>query len=190
MVNFKAGQRDTYGTTDEKLVVAQPEAFVTCAVGGGCGKWDYAVGYTWPYGLNYMGEAPYWKLIGATIQHGNTNLVNHWLQQHANWGLWYAITNYLARNPDQGKVALNDQSLPCGGLFDISGRWQFPHRSHNLGLSADIRGNGGEYSLPRANNSAKQWEFVQLCIDRGGADPNQSTVEDIGTVNQHVHCRW
>jgi murein endopeptidase len=37
------------------------------------------------------------------------------------------------------KVEVNDMSLPRGGLFDHKGNWETPHRTHRLGLNADIQ---------------------------------------------------
>jgi hypothetical protein len=36
-------------------------------------------------------------------------------------------------------LALNDQSLPSGGLFDLNEDWSVPHCSHRRGIDVDIR---------------------------------------------------
>jgi hypothetical protein len=37
------------------------------------------------------------------------------------------------------RLAVNDMSLPWGGLFDLEGTWHHPHKEHRRGIEADVR---------------------------------------------------
>lgn len=45
-------------------------------------------------------------------------------------------------------------SLPYRGIFDLNQNWQGPQFSHSKGTAVDVRGNGGLYSVPSAQQSA------------------------------------
>lgn len=84
----------------------------------------------------------------------------------------------------QGKIAVNDMALPFGGVFDIYFNWQIPHETHYRGTAVDVRGNDRTYAVP----DHLQQEFIDLCHEPFGAI--EYLIEDRGTPNQHIHCRW
>ena len=184
-VHIRAGWRDS-STTDIRRCVGQAERETVCSAAG-CFNNDYAVGYG-PDPLYFVSERPEWIHIGQTPQHYlNNPSYNHWMTSGAAHNLLYATQHYLADHPTQGRIAVNDMSLPFGGLFDISGNWEPSHWEHDKGKAVDVRGNGGQYSLPRSDNNTHQYEFVNLCRAYGAL---LAQVEAIGTTNQHVHCQW
>lgn len=73
------------------------------------------VGYNDIY---YVEEKPEWIHIGSTVRHANSNARSHWMTSTAAYGIFYAAQSFLAANPAQGKIAVNDMSLPFGGNFD------------------------------------------------------------------------
>jgi len=74
------------------------------------------------------------------------------MTSNAAYGIWYTAVAFLNANPGQGKIAVNDMSLPYGGIFDLNQNWQGPHFSHSQGTAVDVRGNGGLYSIPSAHD--------------------------------------
>jgi hypothetical protein len=97
----------------------------------------------------------------------------------AAYGLWNAAVVFLAQHPSQGKIAVNDMSLPFGGLFDIAGSWEPSHWEHNRGRSVDVA-TAGQYGIPPEQAD----EFAQMCKDKGG------TLSQNEPANNHVHCQW
>ncbi|MDP9053454.1 MAG: hypothetical protein M3N93_04015 [Acidobacteriota bacterium] len=119
---------------------------------------------------------------GNTTNHGD-NTFNHWMTTNAAYGIYYTTYKYLQLHPEQGLVAQNDEALPFGGKFDLHDDWNSPHRTHDWGTAADIRGNGGSYAIPSVN----QQEFINYCRDFQAIE---TLIEGPGTSNQHIHCRW
>ncbi len=120
--------------------------------------------------------------------HGG-NEFNHWMTSTAAYGIWYTAVDFLNEHPEQGKIAVNDMSLPFGGIFDIKKNWKTPHINHQRGKSVDVRGNGTlcpgkvHCSVPDSQLD----EFEEICEDSGAI---KVEVEDRGTSNQHIHCQW
>jgi hypothetical protein len=106
----------------------------------------------------------------------------------AAYGIWYTAQRYLSAKPTQGKIEVNDMSLPFGGLFDINNNWNAPHSSHSRGTSVDVRANGlGSFSIP----TTKAGEMVDDCVFNGSVPGHgNSFYEAPGTDFAHVHCRW
>ncbi len=185
------GQRNTDNSFDARLAVGHPEYVRTCGVDtGGCSRADFGAGYT---DIFWVEEKPEYIHVGATSRHENSNSYNHWMRSGPAYGIWGAAQDYLAAHPEQGKLALNDMSLPYGGLFDISGNWAASHWEHSNGKSVDVRANCaacgglGQYSLP--DNPTIHNEFLDYCRDRGATHPN-TRLEFAGQSNQHIHCQW
>ncbi len=147
-----------------------------------CIRKDYAVGYR---GIYWVEEKPQWMHIGGdTTMHGG-NEFNHWMTSAAAYGIWYTAVEFLSKHPEQGKIAVNDMSLPFGGIFDTNKNWQTPHINHRKGKAVDVRGNKRSRAIP----DSQQNEFLEICKMKG-ADEIKSMVEFRGKSNQHIHCRW
>lgn len=140
----------------------------------------YAVGYTDIY---WNDHPEIWQLVGGgTTQHGG-NEYNHWMTSHAAYGIYYTSVAYRNNHPSQTLIAVNDMALPFGGKFDLNRNWASPHAEHDRGTAVDVRGNGGQNGIP----NDYQGEFLQRCRDNGAVN---AIIEDQGTGNQHIHCRW
>lgn len=140
---------------------------------------DYASGYN---NIYYVEERPeFFHPGGNTTNHGG-NEYNHWMTSSAAYGIYYSVLDYLAYNPSQERVSLNDMGLPYGGKFDIQQNWTSPHITRDKGTAVDIGGNGGAYSIPNADQSI----FLAFCRNHNAAEAIQ---ENVGTPNQHLHCR-
>ncbi len=143
LLNLKAGQRVDYPTlTDVNRMVAHDEYLQACA--DVCAGYSYRVGYSDIY---WVEEKPQWIHVGATPQHEGSNSYNHWMTTAAGYGIWNTAVAFLALHPSQGKIAVNDMSLPFGGLFDISAGWEQPHAEHNRGKAVDVA-TSGPYGIP------------------------------------------
>jgi murein endopeptidase len=75
--------------------------------------------------------------MGSTASHS----ANHWGTPSlvAKLGAFAAAHFLRFSTTSTPKVAINDISLEQGGLFDIGGGWNVPHREHRVGLTADMR---------------------------------------------------
>lgn len=91
----------------------------------------------------------YEKVRNSDINHPNT--VAFYGTPFAIGALKGIALNYhtltTKTDPNTGELigellSINDMSLPRGGLFDIAGFWNQPHKEHRLGTSADINRNG------------------------------------------------
>ncbi len=123
--------------------IGQREIISACAAGG-CAYGDHYVGYG---SLQFVFPTNNWFHVGGdTTGHGG-NGWNHWMTPAAQRGLAAAVTQFRRSNPSQGKLALNDMSLPLGGTFDINKNWRPPHSKHSLGTAVDVRGNGSTGSI-------------------------------------------
>lgn len=174
----------TFFWEGENKLLAQAERlrFQPRDPGGVSTTTDYAVGYTDPP-IYYVEPKPQWIHVGGRTQHGG-NAYSHWMTSFAAYKIWYVALDFLAAHPEQGKIAVNDMALPFGGVFDIYFNWQPPHKTHYRGTAVDIRGNSEPYAVP----DDVQEEFIALCHDPHGAI--EYRIEDRGTPNQHMHCRW
>lgn len=76
-----------------------------------CGSGDHAVGYS---GIYWVEEKPQWIHTGGNTTNHGGNEFNHWMQSTPAYGIWYTAVEYLSRYPAQGKIAVNDMSLPFG----------------------------------------------------------------------------
>jgi hypothetical protein len=142
------------------------------------GEFNYAVGYTLYWTNNAV-----WMLVGGNTTNHGDNSFDHWMTTNGAYGIYYASQKYLTAHTDQGLLAANDMGLPSGGKFDLNDNWTSPHITHDMGTAADIRGNGGQYAIP----NQYQAEFIGYC---GDFQATEAIVENVGTSNQHVHCRW
>lgn len=159
--------------------IGQAEYLTACAQY--CKSGDHAVGYS---NIYWVEEKPQWIHIGGNTTNHGSNAFNHWMASSSAYNLWYTAVEYLSRYPGQGKIAVNDMSLPYGGVFDaINQNWLPPHAQHSTGGAVDIRGNTALYAVP----NAQQPEFRQICLDKGAY---LAITEFPGTSNQHIHCEW
>jgi len=152
--------------------VGQAEWATTCALGGGCGNYYYAVGVT----IYWVSDHGIWFHTGAREIHGNSVNYNHWMRTDPAYAYYYATLDYQAAHPDHGLVWSNDMSLPFGGKFDLLGTWSAgeEHLSHGEGTAADT------------NNIPPQYreEFLYYCsLYHRIAD---TRIESNGSL----HCRW
>lgn len=110
-------------------------------------------------GLILLPETQYYIKIGGTCYHHGPSLYpipqeckipdhNHWGTSDLVDALYAIALNYVQKGGE--KIYINDMSLPYGGLFDIRGNWQSPHRTHRTGTNADVSGGGpgGSFMLP------------------------------------------
>jgi len=117
-------------------------------------------------------------LVGSTASHPD----NHYGQ-----GWFLSLLRQLAG--DYGNrwnlnLAYNDSSLVRGGRFDLNSNYAPPHYEHNIGLSQDVRANGGPSSIP-FDPAIREW-FEQRVLDLFGSSPLH---ESPGTSNEHYHIR-
>jgi hypothetical protein len=76
-------------------------------------------------------------------------------------------------------LAVNDMSLPWGGLFDINAEWVNPHMEHRNGLDADVDVRRG------AQDDAYARSVLRLWVDRMG-----HTVYDERQTGNHYHLNF
>jgi hypothetical protein len=88
-------------------------------------------------GLVAMLPSQSYDLIGVTLKHKS----NHWATQSFAVKLRQVANAYFLQYGSSAspKLAINDISLPDGGLFDVEGDWRTPHAEHRVGTVADIR---------------------------------------------------
>lgn len=172
-----------YGQTTQ---IGQFERVSACPTGGlyPCGGVDYLVGYNDIY---WVSERDQWIHIGGnTTGHGG-NEYNHWMRSVPAYAILATATQFLAANPAQGKIAVNDMSLPFGGRFDIqaNNRWAGSHFNHSLGKAVDVRGNSGLYTIPPQLLE----QFRLLCLSNGAS---LALIEDQFNTNgnRHIHCEF
>ncbi|MDX2269890.1 MAG: hypothetical protein NW208_17440 [Bryobacter sp.] len=167
--------------TKATIIGQQETLTVNAQVPGGIAQVN-AVNVRYPE-IYYVEAKPEWIHIGSTAMHGGSDAYNHWMRSTPAYGLLYAAQAFLAAFPSQGKIAVNDMSLPFGGKFDLAGNWTGSHQAHHRGTAVDVRANGAQYSLPSAGIN----QFMMYCGTYG------ATVvlhESVGTPNEHVHCQW
>jgi len=176
---LKAGERGNYPApaTDVRRMIAHEEYLQACAQV--CSSYSYKVGWTDIY---WVEEKPQWIHVGQRPEHENTNTANHWMMSEPAYGLWYSAVAFLAAYPSQVKLAVNDMSLPMGGLFDIDATWEPSHHEHNRGRAADVRAITGAYAIP--SNQAE--EFADLCRTYGATSP----YTQVEWTRNHIHCQW
>lgn len=137
--------------------------------------------------LYWIAEQDPWIHIGGnTTGHGG-NEYNHWMQIGPALGLWATANHFIADHPAQGKIAVNDMSLPFGGRFDIraNNRWAGSHHNHGRGKAVDVRGKPGDYTIPPEHLA----EFRDLCTFYGASF---AQIEDPSNTdgNRHIHCEF
>lgn len=125
-----------------------------------------------------VGRTPAMDYVGQTSRHPD----NHYCRESFCQTLVQLANEYNATW--SRIIAVNDNSLIKGGIFDISGSWFPPHNEHRVGASADIRANGGPNSIP-FDNTIRQW-FITRAIALFGQAPLH---EEIGTPEEHFHIR-
>jgi hypothetical protein len=128
-----------------------------------------------PDGQNYV------KVGGTCEHHGPSNKSldsipancrtpddNHWIAPSALLSLdSVALAFRQDRRNRTGLIRLNDVSLPFGGLFDISGRWQAPHKSHREGKDVDIE--NPNLSVLRRTMRRYGWRYI---LEEAGRYPH------------------
>ena len=120
-------------------------------------------------------------LIGATTRHP----VNHYGTLTTLSGIRAVASQYHSEFPDYPVIAINDLSLPLGGIFDLNGNWAGPHHNHSRGKAVDIRGNGRRNSVQQI--PTVQARFLEICEGNGAI---VTLHESQGTLNEHFHCEW
>ena len=77
---------------------------------------------------------------GATTNHGDV-YYNRYMTSYAAGEFYNAVSAYLALYTGTPSLilAVNDMSLPYGGVLDLSGNWIPPHQEHWRGVAADYR---------------------------------------------------
>jgi len=182
-VTLKVGEREDWpNTTDPRKMIGKDEYLHACATPGTCANYSYSVGWQDIY---WVEEKPQWIHIGATVKHMNSNSYNHWMTSTAAYGIYNTAVSFLAANPGQGKIAVNDMSLPRGGLFDINGTWAPSHWNHQRGKAVDVRSPINPYAVP--DNKAN--EFINTYVLVEYASYGQVEVPP-ATAVQHIHCEW
>ncbi len=111
-VTVTTGAGGTASVWIQSTAIGQAEAIGVCA--DSCRYWAYLVGYD---NLTYVPPVSgVWIHAGGyTTNHGG-NYYNHWMTASASAGLLEAAQNFLATYPEQGKIAVNDMSLPYGAF--------------------------------------------------------------------------
>lgn len=157
--------------------VGQVEALQVCS--NFCTITDIYVAYN---DLVELVPSPtWWVLIGATTYHP----INHFGTLSTIVGIQNVAAQYKFEYPSYDVIAINDISLPYGGIFDLNRNWAGPHYNHSRGKSVDIRGNGLPNSVVQI--SSVQQRFMQICQIRGAT---LVLHESQGTNNEHFHCQW
>ncbi|MEK6542979.1 MAG: Ig-like domain-containing protein [Elusimicrobiota bacterium] len=92
-------------------------------------------------GLALLADSTFYTKVGGTVFHLGPPLSiqdhNHYGLQGFNQVIIDLSFHYASRFPGH-QLRINDMSLPNGGLFDMNGDWQRPHKFHRLGISCDI----------------------------------------------------
>ena len=145
----------------------------------GCTSETYLVGFD---DLVRVPPNNLWFHVGGNRTNHGSNYYNHWMVPFARDKLENTIRDFNAVNPGHGKIAVNDMGLPRGGTFDVKQNWRPPHYRHSRGTAVDIRGNGGNGSVPTDFLDA----FVEICNLRGAL---YAEAEGKG-VDRHIHCDW
>lgn len=128
-------------------------------------------------GLVSLGASGFYGLIGVTGSHPD----NHYLTLAAREKAGQLARRYRELFPTDPVLQYNDASLVWGGLFDISGHWQPPHREHRRGTVIDVRANGAPGAIPSINYR----DFTELAEEDGA----HARLHSLGTPNQHFHVR-
>jgi hypothetical protein len=86
--------------------------------------------------LQALSNGSTYKLTGAKT---GLHVLNHTGTQVLETNVQTVAKMYFNNKGTSGqRLGINDMSLPVGGLFDISGAWQVPHKLHRTGNSVDI----------------------------------------------------
>ncbi|MGH9897888.1 MAG: hypothetical protein ACRD4L_03430, partial [Pyrinomonadaceae bacterium] len=155
--------------TIRTTIIGQAEFIEVCS--NFCTVTLIGVGFT---GLMTTPADNNYELIGGNTNNHGDNTFNHWGTPTMISGIRSTVSQYLAKHPEQGKLALNDMALPNGGKFDIDQNWMGRHERHHRGTAVDVRGNSLQFALP----GQFQNEFINLCQMNGATFTRQ---EDVGT---------
>ncbi len=132
--------------------------------------------------LELLPESEYYTKVGGTAKHHGPP---DYQEDHNHYGITKILTSIqnIAADYDSlhsgVKLLINDISLPYGGLFDINGDWQPPHKEHRMGKSADIDDTGIDQ-----NGQAVEVNLRHLVL----AIIN-NTDDDYYTHKTHYHIR-
>lgn len=126
--------------------------------------------------LEFLGSSPYFELVGAPQYNTTTNdpcrteasltsehAFGHFGTSSINSEIHEIAESFYLAN-DSTKLRINDMSLEYGGLFDFENNWATPHRSHRIGINADIGFSG-------IDNSGS-------CVERLNLRDLEKTIED------------
>jgi hypothetical protein len=108
-------------------------------------------------------------LVGSTSAHP----ANHYGTQTMVKGLEQLADKFFEKF--RLPLYINDMSLASGGLFDISGAWKSPHKTHRRGREADIRS---------VTMSADQKTFFGEAARSMGF---RAVLENPDSANEHWH---
>lgn len=165
----------------------------------------------WVPDLQLLPESIFYDKIGGTESHyGPRSRPN---EDHNHWGTKELINKiqslcleWFNLHTTVPKLAINDMSLPYGGIFDFEGNWGPPHNFHRIGTNVDIRSKemigdrfkdsnvNGEYDLGEPIiddlNGNGIWEGGELIIFKQKAEKffkvvNYETIPI--TKNAHWH---
>lgn len=111
-------------------------------------------------GLQELGPGSYYELTGFDCPTCNRHPqgTNHWGTSAANTALVNVAGDYHTQFPSAAALRYNDQGLPHGGKFDLSGDWANTgsHAEHRVGINCDIY----SANVPEANRAALETIFV------------------------------
>jgi hypothetical protein len=91
-------------------------------------------------GLSLLPSNGNYVKVGGTSKHfGPPGLQT----DNNHYGTDYTISAIMSiaglyKEEFQRRLLINDISLPYGGLFDINGDWQTPHKTHREGKNVDV----------------------------------------------------
>lgn len=107
---------------------------------------------------------------------------------------WNELSEQDSIDEGQSPIHFNDMSVPNGGLFDISGKWQPSHDFHRVGRDVDVRTTRdnsriGVFLSQRVIAGIEQYlneDFENLCVEKG-ANPTPSVHGKYDEGNEHYH---
>jgi hypothetical protein len=136
--------------------------------------------------LAFLGSSPYFELVGAPQYNTTTNdpcrteasltsqhAFGHFGTSSINSEIHEIAESFYLAN-DSTKLRINDMSLEYGGLFDFENNWTTPHRSHRIGINADIGFSGVD--------------TLGSCIERLNLRDLEKTIEDQTQIRPYVEC--
>ncbi len=143
--------------------------------------------------------------VGGTNDHHGPPLFQQEMDDHNHWGEQAAIDSleqiaiaWRQGFPQELILHINDISLACGGLFDVSGMWRSPHQDHRIGRDVDLRTElpGLRQGIPvRIPRNAVNWQttvlienadFEDICDERGA----RARIHRRNTEEEHYHISF